>query len=82
MLTFITGIAALAAAQAAPANPHSEHTAQATQMDHSRMDHYKLGEQGGSCCVKTADGKMECQVMKGRNSQQGAQGQHQRHSRR
>ena len=83
MLTFITGIAALAAAQtaqAAPANPHAQQTAPAGQMDHSKMDHSKMSQEGGGCCTKTADGKMECQMMKGRGSEQGAQGQHQGHS--
>lgn len=70
MLTFISGIAALAAAQAAPANPHAQHIAQAGQM----------GQQGGGCCKKSADGKMECQMMKGHGSQQSAAGQHQGHS--
>ena len=83
MSTFIIGIAALAAtqtAQAAPAHPHAQHTAPAGQMDHSKMDPSKMGQKGGGCCTKTADGKMECQMMKGRGSQQGAQGQHQGHS--
>ena len=78
MLTFISGIAALAAAQtalAAPAKPHAQHSAQAGQMDHSRM-----GQQGGSRCIKTADGKTECQMINGRGSQQGAPSQHQGHS--
>lgn len=83
MSTFIIGIAALAAAQtaqAAPANPHAQHTAPAGQMDHSKMDHSNMGQQGKSCCTKTADGKMECQMMKARGSPQGDQGQHQGHS--
>ena len=83
MITLATAMAALAAAQTAqpaPANHHAQQTAPAGQMDHSKMDHPKTGQEGGGCCTKTADGKMECQMMKGRGSPQGGQAQHQGHS--
>lgn len=82
-MTFITAMAALAAAQTAqpaPANPHAQHTAPAGQMDHSKMGQSSVGQQGGGCCTKTADGKMECQMMKTGASQPGGQGQVQGHS--
>jgi hypothetical protein len=77
MITLIAAVALSAAAptQAAPASPHVQHTAPAGQMDHSKM-----GQKDGSCCNKSADGKMECQLMKDRGSQGGARDQHQGHS--
>lgn len=78
MLTIITALALAAAAQpatAAPAaNPHG-------QASHSKMDHSKMAQHADGCCAKSADGKMECRMMKGHGAQhQGQPGQaHQGH---
>lgn len=72
MLTIITAVALAAAAQPAPAapatNPHAQH-GQAGPMDHSKMDHANMAQHADGCCTKTADGKMECRMMKGHGAQ-------------
>lgn len=84
MFTIMTAVALAAAAQpatAAPAtNPHAQH-GQTGQMDHSKMDHSQMAQHADGCCTKTADGKMECRMMKGQGAQnQGQSGQaHQGH---
>lgn len=79
MLTIITSLALAAAAQPASAapvtNPHAQH-GQTGQMDHSKMDHANMAQHADGCCTKTADGKMECRMMKGHGAQhQGPSGQ-------
>lgn len=84
MLTIMTALALAAAAQPASAapvtNPHAQH-GQTGQMDHSKMDHSKMdhanmAQHADGCCTKTADGKMECRMMKGHGAQhQGQSGQ-------
>jgi hypothetical protein len=84
MLTIITALALAAAAQPASAatatNPHAQH-GQTGQMDHSKMDHANMAQHADGCCTKTADGKMECRMMKGHGAKhQGQPGQgHQGH---
>lgn len=74
MMMLITAMAAAAAAQTAQPAPAPTAPAQQMQgqMDHSKMpmgqmDHSKMGgmamgQTGDGCCVKTADGKMECRM--------------------
>jgi hypothetical protein len=71
MLTMIAA-AALAAAQPqapAPAAGHPQHSQTGptvpSNMDNSSMDHSKMGQSGGGCCKRTAEGKMECAMMSG-----------------
>ena len=84
MLTIITALALATAAQTAqpaPAQPHAQHMTGSGQMDHSKMDHANMAQHADGCCTKTADGKMECRMMKGHGAQhQGQSGQaHQGH---
>ena len=84
MLTIITALAVAAGAQptsaATATNPHAQH-GKTGQMDHSKMDQSNMAQHADGCCTKTADGKMECRMMKGHGAKhQGQPGQgHQGH---
>ena len=81
MYTYIAAVALAAVAQpshpAPAAEPHAQHGqsghAGAAQKGHSQMAEH------GSCCSKTADGKMQCQMMSshGGHHQGGAGHEHQ-----
>lgn len=78
MMTLI----AAAIAAAAPAAPMAAHDAHAQHGQNQQGQHQQGGQghdqhKGMGCCTKTADGKMQCQMMSGHGGQHGGASGHQ-----
>lgn len=80
MLTQIVAMAFAATAQTSPAasavQPHTQHV-QSGPAGHSQMRHSSMAEHGNGCCSKSADGKMQCQMMSRHGGQHQGAADHQ-----
>jgi hypothetical protein len=80
MLAILSTLAALAAAHPSPSAAPAAQGAGDPHAGHSAGMSTAAAEPHEGCCVKTADGKMECRMMQGHGAKSAEPSRHQGHS--